>query len=389
MLGFPALISAQQNIGIDELISLAVGNNYQYTLNDAQLRKAELDRKGAVEIPKTGLFIENEDFQSGNKDGVWKVGLEQEIPWPGLNKARKNYMDKLVQIHKMNRIAIEAEIIRDVRKAYYELWYLQQKKDLFQQLDSIYNNEFKAATIRYNVGDVAGLDKISAEVKLKENLAKLSQLDKEIEIRQKELMLLTNSQIFYLPENKKLPKLAYTEVLSAGVHPSLLVQKQEIEANKALTEVEKQQNHPDFSIRAFSQKYLGLKDPISGFSFGVVFPLFGLKPMKARIEAGEAETVAMQTGLDWQQQKLNAQQQQALNEVEKEEIMLDFYEESGLQQAQAIISAASLSYKSGEIGFAELSEFLIQAVSIKQNYLEGLNLYNQSVIEYNYLTNQN
>lgn len=261
----PVFINAQQRIGIDELITIAVSNNYQNAVNDAQLKKAELDKKGAAEVPKTGLFIENEDFQSSNKDGVWKVGLEQEIPWPGLNKARKNYMDKLISVHKMNRKAIESEIIRDVKISYYDLWYLQQKKDLFQQLDSIYQNEFDAATIRFNVGDVAGLDKISAEVKLMENQAMLNQLDKEIEIKQKQLMLLTNSQTFYLPEDKKLPKLPYSELLGSATHPSLLAQQQEIEATRALTEVQKFENRPEVSIRAFSQKYLGLNDPIGGF----------------------------------------------------------------------------------------------------------------------------
>lgn len=389
ILNFTAFVNAQQRISIDELINTAIENNFQNTVNDAQIKKAELDKKGAVEIPKTELFVENEDFQPSNPEGIWKIGLQQEIPWPGLNKARKNYMDKLILVHKMNRLAIEAEIIRDVKKSYYELWYLQQKKNLFQQLDSIYLNEFNAATIRYNTGDVAGLDKIAADVKLKENKAKLNQLEKEIEITQRQLMLLTNSQIFYLPEDKPLSKLIYNESLSTEIHPYLMVQQQEVEATKALAEVQKQQNHPDFSIRAFSQKYIGLKDPVSGFSLGVAFPLFGLKPMRARIEATEAEAEVQQTQLDWQQQNLNSQQEQALKEVEKEIIMLNFYEGSGLEQAQAIIAAASLSYKSGEISFAELSEFLIQAIGIKQNYLESLNLYNQSVIEYNYLTNQN
>ncbi len=69
--------------------------------------------------------------------------------------------------------------------------------------------------------------------------------------------------------------------------------------------------------------------------------------------------------------------------------MLDFYEESGLKQAESIISASTLSYRSGEISFAELSQFIAQAISIKENYLDALNLYNQSMIDYQYLANQN
>ena len=41
-----------------------------------------------------------------------------------------------------------------------------------------------------------------------------------------------------------------------------------------------------------------------------------------------------------------------------------------------------------EIGFAELSQFLTQAIEIQKNYLENLNGYNQSVIQYYYYINQ-
>ena len=75
-------------------------------------------------------------------------------------------------------------------------------------------------------------------------------------------------------------------------------------------------------------------------------------------------------------------------EVEKNRSMLSFYETSGLKQSDAIIKAASLAYRAGEISFAELSQFLTQAIEIQKNYLENLNAYNHSVIQYNYYINQ-
>ena len=53
-----------------------------------------------------------------------------------------------------------------------------------------------------------------------------------------------------------------------------------------------------------------------------------------------------------------------------------------------IINAATLAYRAGEISFAELSQYLAQAIEIKKNYLENLNAYNQSVIQYYYYINQ-
>jgi cobalt-zinc-cadmium resistance protein CzcA len=46
--------------------------------------------------------------------------------------------------------------------------------------------------------------------------------------------------------------------------------------------------------------------------------------------------------------------------------MLSFYESAGLKQAESIIKAATLAYRAGEISFAELSQFLSQAIEIQK-----------------------
>lgn len=380
---------SQQKISLQELTQISTENNFQNSINDVQIRKAQLERDAAGEIPKTGIFVENEDFQPGNPEGVWKVGISQDLPWPGLKKARKNYLEQLLVTYQMNREVVRAVIKRDVKKAYYELWYLQDKKNLYLQLDSIYKNLFDAATLRYNVGDVAGLDRISAEVKYNETQAFLIQIEKDIEISQQKLMLLANQQIYYLPDENSLVKIPGSETLSEEIHPSLLNQKQHIKVSESMIEIQKNANKPEFSARVFSQSYLGIDDPMSGFSVTVAFPLFGLRSVKNKIKSLEADVELQQAELEWQEQNLNNQKNRSAIQLEKEQVMLAFYEKSGLKQAEAIISASTLSYRSGEISFAELSQFIAQAISIKENYLDALNQYNQSMIEYQYLSNQN
>ena len=96
------------------------------------------------------------------------------------------------------------------------------------------------------------------------------------------------------------------------------------------------------------------------------------------------------------QQKLYTEQQrvfstgykQELEQLMKSSELLDYYTGTGLKQADAIIKAAELSYRSGEIGFAELSQFLAQAIDIQRNHLEVLNEYNQTAIRLNYYQNK-
>ena len=78
---------------------------------------------------------------------------------------------------------------------------------------------------------------------------------------------------------------------------------------------------------------------------------------------------------------------EAFSDIQKNKKLLAFYEEEGLQQAKAIMDAATLSYRLGEINFVDLSAYLKQAIDLKQGYLNALNDYNQSVIQYNYFIN--
>ena len=85
--------------------------------------------------------------------------------------------------------------------------------------------------------------------------------------------------------------------------------------------------------------------------------------------------------------RLSTESQQHQTAVLKNLNALQFYETTGLEQAAEIIKAATQSYRAGEISYAELSQYLTQAIDIQKNYLDYLNKFNQSVIELNYFIN--
>jgi len=177
-------------------------------------------------------------------------------------------------------------------------------------------------------------------------------------------------------------------MVNDSVHPVLALQSQNINIANAGIGVVKNENKPEFSGRFFSQRLWGAKDPFTGFSVSAAFPLFGASAYRSKVKVAQADMAVQQKQYEYDKQVLNTRQLQMQQEVEKNKSMLSFYETAGLKQADEIIKAASLAYRSGEISFAELSQFLTQAIEIQKNYLENLNAYNQSVIQYNYYINQ-
>lgn len=376
-----------QRITIDEALTAAKGN-LQYSINKEQINKGRLQEKSAGMLPKTGIFAENEDLRPSDKQGILKIGVMQSIAWPGLYNAQKNLYTEQLKYYQTNTTVIDADIKRDVRSAYYQLWYLQDKVLLFRRLDSIYRSLHAAAQLKVKTGDSPGLDSIAAGVRMQELEAFLQQTGNDMKIQQQLLSQLLNSTESVLPVLQPLEKLSYPFAATDTLHPVINLQQQNIAIANAGVRVAKNENRPEFAGRFFSQRLYGSGDPFTGFSVSAAFPLFGAGAYRNKVKTAKAEVAMQRKQYEYGMQLFYTQRMQAQQEVEKNNSLLRFYETVGLKQAGEIIKAATLAYRAGEISFAELSQFLTQAIDIQRNYLENLNAYNQSIIAYNYFINQ-
>ncbi len=381
-------LRGQERIGIDEAIEAALKSNRQFRINEAEIKSAGYHVRAAGEIPKTGVFAENEDLRPSDRVGILKIGVSQSVAWPGLYTARKSYFRELEKYAQINTGMLEATVRKDVRTAYYELWYLQEKETLLQQLSNIYSDLLKAAELRVRTGEAAALDQISAGAKMKELQAFIGQNRKDMTIRQQRLMMLLNRNEWLLPMEEPLRKMEPGAGDDAAPHPLLSLQQQNVHIASSNIAVQRNTNRPELSGRFFTQRLWGANDPFTGFSVTAAIPLLGAGVYKSKVRAATAEKEAQEEMLAWQSQQLETEKAASGAEVLKNAELLGFYESSGLRQASDIIEAARLSYSAGDISFAELSQFLGQAIEIRQNYLDVLNGYNQAVIRLSYFENR-
>ena len=382
--------SAQTRISFNAAYDTALVNNLQIHASDLQIQRSRTLQNTWFDIPKTGVFAENEEMNPLNKKGVLKIGLSQGIEWPGVYKARRNLLQQQVKSVEISKRIKALEIKRNVQETYYNLWYFQSKQFLWKRLDSIYASLAKAALLKVRTGESAGLDSIAALAKSKEVSVQLSLLQRDIQVQQENLKKLLSTSVNYLPEANTLQKVtvSFLDSSSLNNHPQLQFQQQNINISQAEINVQKQSRNPNFEGRFFSQRLYGLKNPYSGFSVTVGIPLFGGGVYKNKIRAAELETNYQQTILDYERLSLSTNYNQAYQQLLKDKELLNYYESTGLEQADAILKSANIAYRAGEISFAELSLFLTQALDIQKNYLDVLSQYNQSAIQLNYYLNR-
>jgi len=377
-----------KRVTVNEAVTLGLQNNLQLQVNDLEISKARYTAKAAVNAPKTGIFAENEDANRFDTKGILKIGIVQNFEFPSIYGARKKVYGEEQKYAVLNKTKTEAELKMDIRDTYYQLWFWQSKRELVLKLDSIYKQLYDAAQLRVKTGESSGLEKLAAEAKMRELNAQLLQTDKEIIQQQQTLMKWLNTTDSMLAVEGTLQKISYAQAATnAGDHPLLLLQKQNVNIAGAEIKYQKQTLLPDFSTRFFHQALYGVNERFYGYSVTMNIPLFA-GSFASRIKAAKLGLQVQEKQLEWQTQQFNTQASQLQTEVEKNNASLLYYENTGLQQADEIIRAATLSYKAGEISFAELSQYLSQAIGIRQNYLDQLNLYNRSVIQLLYFLNQ-
>ena len=391
LLSIPAKAQPTTNtrVSFDAAYDIALRNNLQLKGSDLAVQRSQALTRTYFDIPKTGIFAENEDLRPSDNQGILKIGLSQSIEWPGIYSARRNLLQQQTRSLVYTKQVKALEIKRSLQIAYYTLWYHQSRQQLWQQMDSIYQQSSRIARLRVKTGESAGLDSLSANAKSQELHMQLQTIQNDIAIQQSLLNTLLNTDTGYLPESAPLAKieLSLDRDLSP-THPMLLIQQQSIAISQADLRLARLAPLPEFSGRFFSQSLYGYKDPFSGFSVSVGVPLFGAGTYRSKIKAAKLERDYQQTLYDYERQSLNAQIRQAGQTLDKAKQMLQYYEASGLAQAKQIISAANLAYQGGEIGFAELSQYLNQALDIQKNYLDALHQYNQNAIQLNYYLNR-
>ncbi|WP_374163799.1 CusA/CzcA family heavy metal efflux RND transporter [Arcticibacter sp. MXS-1] len=385
--------SAQEvptRISADTAFSIALRNNLQIRGGNLQVEQSRALSKTGFNLPKTGVFIENEDISPDDSNGLLKIGLSQSLDWPGLYAAQKNLLQQQLKSTALAQEIKRREIRKELDEVYYRLWYLQGKQNLWKRLDSLYSSFAQAAVLRVRTGESAGLDSISAQAKAKETKIQLQQLTREIQAGQESLKRILNTDQVYLPIDSTMPKIAVNaNALAINAHPELQWQQQNVAIADAELKVTRQKNMPSFEGRFFSQRLYGINPPFSGFSVTVGIPLFNRSNYRNSVKAANLEKDYQQTTSNYTALSLNTAYNQALQQLQKNNDLIDYYQKSGLKQAEGIIKAANLSYRAGEIGFAELSQFLSQAIDIQRNYLDVLNEYNQSAIQLNYFVNSN
>lgn len=390
-----------QQLTLDQATELALTNNQNLKSRNLDISSTEALKKTANELPKLLFDAQLGQYNSPKFDQSFSIS--QNIPFPTLFKARKELIQQKIKGKELEKEVSINEMVRQIRTYYRQIEYLKNNEQQLKELDKLYQDFIRIATVRYNAGDIKKIEINTAETQKGEINLLLQQNEVLLRNAYKNLKTILNTEdSFEIVSDKNYEPLKIENVLDSTAianHPSIKALYQEMEILEKSKNVEKAEGLPDFTVGYTNQSLIGIQDFKSGeryvnsgnrFSFmnvGVSIPLtFGAT--KARIKSLDYQKQMVESTAKFQQQQFSTLLTNSVNQYQQDVRQYDYYKNQALPNAEKIVKAAQLGYKTGEISYVEYLFALQTATNIQLKYLESIQKVNESVIQINSLINQ-
>jgi outer membrane protein len=197
---FPSLLYAQENVlTAGDAINIALQNNLQIQIvkYDAEAAKINNNWGNAGKWPTLTAFVGNTESLSNlnqelsNGSTIKRNGVTNNVLNSNLNfswriyngmrvRATKSRLEELEKIGEINVQQQIAQVVFDVKIAYYNLVRLNQQVKALEAIIDLSQERYKIAETRFNVGSAAKTDMLQSKIDLNEQQISMSEIQRQI-----------------------------------------------------------------------------------------------------------------------------------------------------------------------------------------------------------------
>ena len=392
-LGFTA--NAQTPITLNTALETALENNTTIRAEKLRTEYAKAFIKTGTDLPQTTFTGEFGQINGPYTDN--KFGVVQEFAFPTVYSKQKNVFRAEYQQSIYNLDLKSYELKRAVTQSFYDYIYWVEKEKLLQRADSMYTNFYNKALLRLQKGESNILEKTTAQNQQISIQAQLAEVQKAISLTQLQLKYLLNTTENIVPQledNKAIltaleADLTNNPVLQMIEQQKVIAHEQtKLEKSKQLPNLQVGYNNSTFMGVASNDVYYDRSERFSSFHVGVSLPLF-TTGQRARIKASKKAEDLADAELEMTKNNMENRYQQLLTNHQNNVAILANYENNTLKNTSTIIETAQLQFINGEINYLEYVILTNQALDFINNYLDTLKMYNDNIIQINYLTSNN
>ncbi len=377
--------SAQLLLTEAEAVTRTLANSKNIYAASLQVKQQQQLLKAAFNLPNPEFFWES---PTGN---FYTGSITQSIEFPSVYNNQYRLQKQQVGVAQKEKQVTEAELKYRVKTLYLEAQFNDSMvKQLYRQ-DTIYENIKSSAVRQFNAGQIDYLQQLYAETQYGDIHYQYQQAVSRARSVKAQLQWVTgiNEAIAVAPLGVIIAPVSFNVYPDSSAlisNPSIQLLLQQQAVAKQNIALQKSKALPGLAFGYFNQ---GERDTkwFNRFRFGVTIPLW-VGQYKGNISAAKTAQEVIQNKQAGLQQELSAQVINAGSEMQSNWQAVQYYQQTGLQKAQDIITTSRRFFESGEIDFINLMRNNNEAYSINQKYLQAVKNYHISVINYQYLMGQ-
>jgi cobalt-zinc-cadmium resistance protein CzcA len=381
---------------LDSAISKALKNNLQLRSAGLSVEQARALQKSGTDLSKTEILLTQDPTSGGNMDN--SIGLSQTIAWPGLYKNQRQLLAKQTLLASSTSKITQAEVIRQVRSAWYAYLLNQQTLNVLNFQDSIFKGFVNKAEIRVKTGETSALELISARNQFQQIQAQKLEVMTSLANNESALkqLLNTSTPLVIVQDQQPLVLPVSLDSLEVTNNAQVGADLQNAEVAKARILVEKSKGLPDLTLGYSQQLIVSGFNPaninrnyasgtrIAGIQVGVALTIFN-GANRARVKSEQLSAQVAQTDLLNTKSRISMEFNQEVREYQQYLQAVNYYQNQGLRQAGEQLRIAQVSFDLGEIGYLEYIQNISAAVQTRLSYIEALSELNQSAIQIQFI----
>jgi outer membrane protein, heavy metal efflux system len=392
----PAIAQEEGALNLDELIAETIQNNpnLKAVRHEAAATEAQIPQARAWDPPQVGAeFFQTpiESFPNPGKDSMEiDYFVQQMFPFPGKKSAMVRSAKSSVTMTDQNYRAIEKKTIRELKNAFYNLYYVQRKIRINLENQNLMHEFTDIAKRQYEVGIGKQADILRAQTELSSLINEGVNLDQEKKSAEAMVNTIlsrpTDGALGAVPDNvSDPPKLTFDQLktLAAQVRPELQSMRENINMNQAELSLAKLEFYPDVMFRVMYKDMADTSKDYWSTMGSVSIPLAFWSGGKYRGKVTEKEQTLRKAEEDYHSMEnmVFFQIQDALVNIESNRNLVSLYQNTLIPQADQSLQSTQSAYTTGNMDFFSLIDAYRVLLTANLNYYMSAMKYMESQAE--------
>jgi outer membrane protein TolC len=377
--------NAQNNNSLlDSLITEALQNNPQLKASRLKYLSDEKKIKQVTswEAPQIGIEffqIPTSSFPNPLKNNMeMDYYIQQMIPFPGKLNAMGLSAANNAKMREEQFSSLKNKIIRELKTAYYELYYVQKKIKINKDNQELLKQFIEIAKKQYEVGMGKQPDIIRAQTELSSLINDEINLYKEKRDVETMLNTILNRppyQSFNEIEKiyEEVPEYNYQQLLSVvlSIRPELKEMNYNIEMYKSELKASKLEFYPDIMARVMYKNMIDTKNDFWSAMVGVNIPLslWSKDKYYGKVEENELNIKAAEEQYNSMKNMISYEVQNAIVKLGTNKNLYELNKNTIVPQAEQTLQSTLAAYKTGK------TEFLMLIDAYRMLFMAKLDFY--------------